>query len=385
MSETTNPDKLRVTPLYDLHQACGARMVPFAGYHMPVQFDGVKVEHLWTRSHAGLFDVSHMGPCYLRLIDTSLRGDAAHKAVSALIEQLVPSAIATLKPGQARLTVLLDQYGGILDDLIITRPAEPELQGQLYIVVNGAVKAQDWALFDRAFDGQAELVTADEQCLLALQGPEAEAVLATEIDGCTALSFMQSGLFEWGGQPVRVSRLGYTGEDGFELLVPAEAGIALSQRLLADDRVKPIGLGARDSLRLESGLCLYGHDITADHEPVEAGLQWIIQTSRRESGDFPGAKRILSALQNGPEQKRVGIRPLERAPAREGTEIYHDGQIVGQVTSGGFSPSLEIPIAMGYVRADLGLDGTRIELMVRGKLRPAEICQLPFVQQNYKR
>lgn len=385
MSETTSPDKLRVTPLYDLHQACGARMVPFAGYHMPVQFDGVKVEHLWTRSHAGLFDVSHMGPCYLRLIDTSLRGDAAHKAVSALIEQLVPSAIATLTPGQARLTVLLDQYGGILDDLIITRPAEPELQGQLYIVVNGAVKAQDWALFDRTFDGQAELVTADEQCLLALQGPEAEAVLATEIDGCTALSFMQSGLFEWGGQPVRVSRLGYTGEDGFELLVPAEAGIALSQRLLADDRVKPIGLGARDSLRLESGLCLYGHDITADHEPVEAGLQWVIQKSRRESGDFPGAKRILSALQNGPEQKRVGIRPLERAPAREGTEIYHDGQIVGQVTSGGFSPSLEIPIAMGYVRADLGLDGTRIELMVRGKLRPAEICQLPFVQQNYKR
>lgn len=385
MSETTSPDKLRVTSLYDLHQACGARMVPFAGYHMPVQFDGVKVEHLWTRSHAGLFDVSHMGPCYLRLIDTSLRGDAAHKAVSALIEQLVPSAIATLKPGQARLTVLLDQYGGILDDLIITRPAEPELQGQLYIVVNGAVKAHDWALFDRTFDGQAELVTADKQCLLALQGPEAEAVLATQIDGCTALSFMQSGLFEWGGQPVRVSRLGYTGEDGFELLVPAGAGIALSQRLLADDRVKPIGLGARDSLRLESGLCLYGHDITADHEPVEAGLQWVIQKSRRESGDFPGAKRILSALQNGPEQKRVGIRPLERAPAREGTEIYHDGQIVGQVTSGGFSPSLEIPIAMGYVRADLGLGGTRIELMVRGKLRPAEICQLPFVQQNYKR
>jgi len=385
MSETINHDELRITPLYAVHQSCGARMVPFAGYHMPVQFDGVKVEHLWTRSHAGLFDVSHMGPCFLRLLDTSLSGDAAHAAISTLIEQLVPSAISTLKPGQARLTVLLDKHGGILDDLIITRPAEPALQGQLYIVVNGAVKAQDWALFDRAFAGQAELVPADDQCLLALQGPEAEAVLAAEIDGCAALSFMQSGCFEWRGEPVRVSRLGYTGEDGFELLLPAAAGVALSNRLLADDRVKPIGLGARDSLRLESGLCLYGHDITVDHEPVEAGLQWVIQKSRRETANFPGAKRILAVLQDGPAQKRVGIRPLERAPAREGTEIYHDGHVVGRVTSGGFSPSLDIPIAMGYVRADLAADGSPVELMIRGKLRPAEICPLPFVQQNYKR
>ncbi|MCZ4298434.1 glycine cleavage system aminomethyltransferase GcvT [Henriciella marina] len=384
MSDQAN-DTLRRTPLHDLHQEHGGKMVPFAGYEMPVQFEGVKPEHLWTREHAGLFDVSHMGPCFLYLKE-GLGQPGAHEKISALIERLVPSAISTLKPGQGRLTVLLNDEGGILDDLIITRMPDANLDGMLYIVVNGAAKHDDWALIREKLAGEAELQTADDRILVALQGPEAEAVLTPHFPEAAELSFMRCAHVQKDGERYMVSRCGYTGEDGFELLLPNnETGLAYVRGLLADERVKPIGLGARDSLRLEAGLCLYGHDMDASRTPVEADLQWVIQKSRRERADFPGAEKILKQIADGPAEKRVGILPLERAPAREGTEIHVEGQLVGMVTSGGFGPSTDGPVAMGYVRADLATPGTKIDLMVRGKARAGEVTALPFVQPNYKR
>jgi len=378
-------DTLRKTPLHAIHEEMGGKMVPFAGYEMPVQFEGVKPEHLWTREHAGLFDVSHMGPCFLYLKE-GLGEPGAHEKISALIERLVPSAISTLKPGQGRLTVLLNDEGGILDDLIITRMPDENLAGMLYIVVNGAVKQEDWALIREKLGDEAELQTADDRILVALQGPEAEAVLSPHFPEASELSFMRCAHVQKDGERYMVSRCGYTGEDGFELLLPAnETGLAYVRGLLADERVKPIGLGARDSLRLEAGLCLYGHDMDASRTPVEADLQWVIQKSRRERADFPGADRILKQIADGPAEKRVGILPLERAPAREGTEIHVDGEKVGMVTSGGFGPSTDGPVAMGYVRADLAKAGTKIDLMVRGKARAGEVADLPFVKPNYKR
>lgn len=358
-------------------------MVPFAGYDMPVQFEGVKPEHLWTREHAGLFDVSHMGPCFLFLKE-GMGEDGAHDKIAAAIERLVPSNIAILKPGQGRLSVLLNDEGGILDDLIITRM--PGIDGMLYIVVNGAVKAQDWALMEDQLSDVAMLQKADDRMLIALQGPKAEAVLAEHYPEAAELTFMRCAYLQKGDEKIMVSRSGYTGEDGYELLLPNNAyGLGIVKDLLADPRVKPIGLGARDSLRLEAGLCLYGHDMDASRDPIEADLGWVIQKSRRERADFPGAARILKAFKDGPAEKRVGIQPLERAPAREGTEIHVDGARVGVVTSGGFGPSVDRPVAMGYVRGDLTAPGTRIDLMVRGKARAAEVCALPFVQPNYKR
>ena len=383
----TGQNSLRRVPLHDLHVELGAKMVPFAGYEMPVQYPmGVKDEHLWTREHAGLFDVSHMGPCFLTLRDGVGNDGAAHARMAAAIEQLVPSNIAGLKPGQARLTVLLNDEGGILDDLIITRPAEPELQGSLYIVVNGAVKEQDWALFEERLGQEVHLSRADDRVLVALQGPQAEAVLSQHFPECADLSFMQMTRVYWQDEhQTIISRCGYTGEDGFEILAFAEPGRALVDLLLADERVKPIGLGARDSLRLEAGLCLYGHDMNPETSPVEADLGWVIQKKRRERADFPGAERILADFANGPARKRVGIKPLERAPAREGTDIVVDDEVVGQVTSGGFGPSVEHPVAMGYVRSDLAEAGTKVDLLVRGKARPAEVVALPFVPHRYKR
>ena len=375
---------LKKTPLHGLHTSLGGKMVPFAGYEMPVQFEGVKPEHLWTREHAGLFDVSHMGPCFLTLKD-GLGEEGSHEKIAALIEQLVPSAIATLKPGKARLTVLLDENGGILDDLIITRPELPELEGMLYIVVNGAVKHQDWAIFEERLGQEAVLTRADDRALLALQGPEAVDVLKDFFPGCEDMAFMESRRMSWDEVECQVSRCGYTGEDGFEILIFADAAVDFAEKLLADARVKPVGLGARDSLRLEAGLCLYGHDMDTSRTPVEADLQWVIQKSRRVRADFPGAAKIIDQLTNGAAEKRVGIRPLERAPAREGTEIHVDGQKVGEVTSGGFGPSVDAPVAMGYVRADLAEPGTKIDLMVRGKARAGEVAALPFVAHNYKR
>ena len=384
MAEPAN-ETLKRTPLYALHQALGAKLVPFAGYEMPVQYpEGVKAEHLWTRAHVGLFDVSHMGPCFLSLKD-GVGTPGAHEKIAALIERLVPSDIAALKPGKSRLTVLLSDEGGILDDLIITRMEPDELQGALYIVVNGAVKQQDWAYFEEKLGDEITLTRADDRALLALQGPEAVDVLKDYFPGCEDLKFMESKRMFWNDVRCGVARCGYTGEDGFEILISADAAQDFVKSLLADERVKPIGLGARDSLRLEAGLCLYGNDMDPTRDPVEADLQWVIQKSRRARADFPGADRILSAIANGPAEKRVGIRPLERAPAREGTEIHVGGERVGIVTSGGFGPSVDAPVAMGYVRADLADPGTPVELMVRGKSRPAEIAALPFVEHRYKR
>ena len=358
-------------------------MVPFAGYEMPVQFEGVKPEHLWTREQAGLFDVSHMGPCFLFLKE-GMGADGGHEKIAAAIERIVPSNIAILKPGQGRLSVLLSEEGGILDDLIITRM--PGIEGMLYIVVNGAVKAQDWALMEDKLSDVATLQKADDRILMALQGPKAEAVLVEHFPEAADLTFMRCAYLQKGDEKIMLSRSGYTGEDGYELLLPNNAyGLGIIESLLADERVKPIGLGARDSLRLEAGLCLYGHDMDATRDPIEADLGWVIQKSRRERADFPGAERILNAFANGPAEKRVGIQPLERAPAREGTEIHVGGERVGVVTSGGFGPSVDCPIAMGYVRGDLTEPGTKVDLMVRGKARPAEVCALPFVQPNYKR
>ncbi len=375
------------TPLHAVHVEHGAKMGPFAGYDMPMQFEGVKAEHLWTREHAGLFDVSHMGPCFLSLTDTSLTGDAAHKAISAIIEQVVPSDIAALKPGQGRLTVLLNDDGGILDDLIITRPQDDKDQGTLYIVVNGAVKAKDFETFERVSGDKARLTRADEDhVLVALQGPEAEAVLNDHFPDLAGLAFMRGRVdIHPDGAFKAISRCGYTGEDGFEFLLPQADGVALVKDLLTDDRVKPIGLAARDSLRLEAGLCLYGSDMDHARTPVEADLAWVIQKSRRERADFPGAAKILDQLKTGTKEKRVGIRPLEKAPAREGTDILVNSQTVGQITSGGFGPSVDGPVAMGYILSEHAADGTKVALMVRGKPREAEVARLPFVEANYKR
>ena len=382
----TSSETLRRTALHTLHVEQGAKLVPFAGYDMPVQFSaGVKEEHLWTRTQAGLFDVSHMGPCFLTLASGMRRGAGAHEEIAALIETLVPSDIKGLKPGQARLTVLLNETGGILDDLIITRPYEEDRQGELYIVVNGAMKDQDWGIFETALVGKAVLTRADDGVLFALQGPKAETLLSAHFPECEGLKFMESRRMVLDGETFVVSRCGYTGEDGFEVLGSAAAGTALVRLLLDGPSVRPIGLGARDSLRLEAGLCLYGHDLAPDISPVEAGLAWVIQKRRRETGGFPGASRILRELKDGPARKRVGIQPLERAPAREGTEVYVDGAPVGLVTSGGFGPSVDAPVAMGYVAAAQAAPGTKIDLMVRGKARPAEVAPLPFIPARYKR
>jgi len=281
---------------------------------------------------------------------------------------------------------LLNSDGGILDDLIVTRMPAPAPEGMLYIVVNGAVKADDWAYIEAELGEEAMLQRADDRILVALQGPKAEAVLVSLFAEIEDLKFMRCAYLQRGDEKVMASRSGYTGEDGFELLLPNNAyGLGFVEALLSDERVKSIGLGARDSLRLEAGLCLYGHDMDPGRTPVEADLSWVIQKSRRASADFPGAKTILKQLENGAAEKRVGIQPLERAPAREGTEIHMNGEKIGVVTSGGFGPSVDRPIAMGYVRADLATPGRQIELMVRGKARPAEVCALPFVQHNYKR
>ena len=372
------------TPLFDVLTSHGGKFVPFAGYDMPVQFPmGVKDEHLWTRAHAGLFDVSHMGPCFLELTN-GLGGEGAHEAISTIIERHVPSDIANLKPGQARLSVLLNAEGGILDDLIITRPADPAEAGRLYIVVNGAVKAQDFAILNGA-DDAARLIQADDRALIALQGPEASAALASLVSGVSDLRFMRSARFSWDGAGIIVSRCGYTGEDGFEVLVEADAGVRLVDALLNDERVKPIGLGARDSLRLEAGLCLYGHDIDAETTPVEGDLSWVISKRRRQEGGFPGADKILGQLANGAAKTRVGVQPLGRAPAREGAPIIKDGETIGVITSGGFGPSVNAPIAMGYVPTEYAGQGTEVDLEIRGKTHPARVADLPFITPNYHR
>jgi aminomethyltransferase len=374
---------LALLPLDALHRARGAKFAPFAGYKMPVQYEGVIAEHKWTRAHAGLFDVSHMGPCFLV---GAAQGAGAHGEVARLVERIVPADIAGLKPGQVRYTTLLNGAGGVLDDLMIARPREAHLQGTLHIVVNAAMKMRDFALLSQAAASGASLRPAEDGAsLLALQGPEAGAALADIVPAAAAMGFMSLCMFDTEQRFGRlfVTRSGYTGEDGFEILVgPRHAG-ALAARLLDDDRVKLAGLGARDTLRLEAGLCLYGHELDPTISPIEAGLGWTIQKRRRQAGDFPGAARILAELKSGPARLRVGIAIRDRAPAREGAEIFKDGRRIGAVTSGGFSPMLNAPISMGYVEAAFAAPGTGIDLMVRGIARPGAIVALPFVPHRY--
>jgi aminomethyltransferase len=378
LAEPAAADALLETPLASEHRALGARMVPFAGYAMPVQYPaGILAEHLWTRAHAGLFDVSHMGQAAL--------AGSNHESTSRALEALIPADIVGLKAGQQRYSQLLDEAGGILDDLMVTRPATQEEAGYLYLVVNASTKEADYAHIAARLPAGIALVRGDDRALLALQGPSAEGVL--ERLGCEAvgLSFMMAGWFALGGLRCHVSRSGYTGEDGFEISVKAEDAVALWRLLLADPEVKPIGLGARDSLRLEAGLCLYGHDIDPTTSPVEAGLAWSIQKRRREEGGFPGAERILREIAQGPRRRRVGLKPEGRAPAREGADIVLGGAQVGAVTSGGFGPTVNAPVAMGYVDASCAAPGTPVELRVRGRALPATVVPLPFTPHRYKR
>lgn len=371
--------KLRRTPLFGVLKAHGGQMVGFAGYESPIQFDGIKSEHIWTRSHVGLFDVSHMGPSTISLRN-GLGREGAHEEISKLIERLVPSDIRGLRLGQSRLTVLLSEDGGILDDFIVTRPAEEGRQGSLDLVVNGACKEDDWNLIETYLGGEVQLERKDTHVLFALQGPQASDVMKSELPSSENLGFMRSRSMRWRDQvDCNVSRCGYTGEDGFEILIEPDYGIALVEKFLSYPEVKPVGLGARDSLRLEAGLCLYGQDIDATRSPVEANLTWLISKRRREAEDFRGSERILREIKHHPDSLRVGIQPLERAPARGGTQIYKDGKEIGTVTSGGFGPSVDRPIAMGYVDFNYSAVGTEIELLVREKLRPAKICSLPFI------
>lgn len=377
MSGPTQSAPLRRTPLHSLHLELGARMVPFAGYEMPVQYKpGILAEHLHTRAKAGLFDVSHMGQGVL------VPRDGAVATAAAALETLVPADIRNLPPFRQRYALLTNEQGGILDDLMVAN-----WDDRLGVVVNAACKEADFAHLRARLDEAA--VTVEElpdHGLLALQGPLAAATLARLVPGVERMVFMQVGRFAWDGATLAISRSGYTGEDGFEISVPGLRAEALARALLAQPEVAPVGLGARDSLRLEAGLCLYGHDIDATTTPIEAGLLWSIPKHRRNVGDFPGGNIVVRQIAAGTARRRVGLAPEGRAPAREGTEIVDTaGKPIGRVTSGGFAPSLNRPIAMGYVDSAAAAPGTRVGLVVRGKVLPAEVVAMPFVAHNYHR
>ena len=369
---------LERTPLHGLHLELGAKMVPFAGYDMPVNYGpGVLKEHLHTRHHAGLFDVSHMGQAILG-------GDAAARD----FERLVPGDITALATGRMRYTQFTNEQGGIKDDLMVTRleNGDKGLQ-RLFLVVNAACKEQDFAHIRAELAKETELALLENRALLALQGPEAVTVLARFVSGCTDMPFMSMRQSDSAYGDLFVSRCGYTGEDGFEISVEADQAEALARALLAEAEVEPVGLGARDTLRMEAGLCLYGHDIDETTTPVEAGLTWSISKRRREEGGFPGDAIIKAQLRDGPPRKLVGIQPEGRAPARDGVEIRDSNdRPVGTITSGGYSPSLERPIAMGYVEAGMAAAGSAVQLVMRGgKRHPASVQKMPFVAHNYYR
>jgi aminomethyltransferase len=369
MSDDQETAETQPLPLDAWHRAQGARMVPFAGYWMPIQYEGIVAEHEWTRTHAGLFDVSHMGQLVLS-------GDG----VAAALETLVPGDISALKPGRMRYSLLLAEDGGILDDLMVTGGAD-----ELYMVVNGAVKWDDIAHLREHLPDEIGLNHMDEQALLALQGPKAVAALDRLVPGVAALVFMQADGFSWNGVPLGISRSGYTGEDGFEISVPASHAAALADALCAMEDVKPIGLGARDSLRLEAGLPLYGHDLDPLTDPIEGDLAFAISKRRREEGGFPGAARILGHLADGSPRKRVGLMVDGKLPVREGAKLFDGNTEVGVVTSGGFAPSVGAPIAMGYVPRDHAAPGTALAAEVRGKRVPVTVAAMPFVPHRYVR
>lgn len=356
-------------------------MVPFAGYNMPVQYPlGVLKEHNWTREKAGLFDVSHMGIAYLRA------HDGKHETAATALESLVPADILNLKPGRQRYTQLTNDEGGIIDDLMVARLADPEHAGWLYLVVNAARKDVDYVHMGRRLSNDVELMPSDGFTLVSLQGPEAINVIAKYDHSAHQLPFMGTAPLSIAGCSIHATRSGYTGEDGFELPLPNEHAVAIWDELLSDERIEAIGLGARDSLRLEAGLCLYGHDIDETTSPVEARLTWSIQKRRREGGGFPGAARIQHEIANGPSRKRVGIKPEGRTPARQGTVIQDTASNdIGVVTSGGFGPTAGGPVAMGYIASNHASAGTAISLLVRGKPMPAMVTDMPFAPHRYKR
>jgi aminomethyltransferase len=359
-------------PLDAWHRARGGRMVEFAGYWMPVQYEGIIAEHLWTRENAGLFDVSHMGQLYI-----------SGEGVEAALEAVLPIDLSTLKLGSMRYSLLLDENGGVLDDLMVTRWGTG-----FYLVVNGATKWDDIAHLREHLPDEVTINHLDDSALLALQGPQAFAALEPLVTGETplsALTFMKGAAFKLGGIDAWISRSGYTGEDGFEISIPAENAAELAELICGQPQVKPIALGARDSLRLEAGLPLYGHDMDTEIDPVSADLTFGINKRRRAEGGFIGAEPVLKALADGPAQKRVGLTLDGRQAAREGALVFSGDKQVGRVTSGGFSPSLERPIAMAYVDGDLAAAGTALEIDVRGKRLAATVTPMPFVPHRYHR
>jgi aminomethyltransferase len=376
MSRDAEP--LRKTPLHDLHVELGARMVPFAGYSMPVQYEGIIAEHRWTREHAGLFDVSHMGQRFLAGPD--------HAATAAALEAATPGDFASLAPGRMRYTLLLNDSGGIIDDLMVTRSASTADDGALFLIFNAARKEIDDAYLRERLPSGFSLAAADDRALIALQGPEAVNVLSRHCPKAAELVFMRATSAEFDAIDCHVSRSGYTGEDGFEISVAAAHVDAVVRALLAEPEVKPVGLGARDSLRLEAGLPLYGHDLDEATSPVEAGLAFAVAKRRRTEGGFPGAERILHELAIGPTRKRVGLRPAGRAPVRDGAAVLApEGPEIGSVTSGGFGPTVGAPIAMGYVSAPFAAPETPVSLRGRRGPEPASVAALPFVPHRYLR
>ena len=347
-------------------------MAPFAGYELPIQYaDGVMKEHLWTREHAGLFDVSHMGQARLRGVSP----------LSAF-EKIVPGDFINLKPGRQKYSVLLNRQGGIIDDLMAGRPDDDGL----FVVVNGACKENDFAVMREEFAGQVEITRLEDRALLAIQGPGAASALQAHVPGAAQMVFMDVRVLSGFGVDLIVSRSGYTGEDGYEISIPAEAAVHVWNTLLTNDRVRPVGLGARDSLRLEAGLPLYGHDLDESVSPIEAGLGFAVSKGRREARDFPGAARIAREVAEGPARVRIGLRVLEGAPAREGAEVADDaGQLIGIVTSGGYSPCLKCGIALAFVPPSYAALGGRLKVIVRGKSQAAEVVQPPFVPHRYVR
>ncbi len=357
-------------PLDAWHRAKGARMVPFAGYDMPIQYEGIIAEHLWVRQSAGLFDVSHMGQLLV-----------AGGGAEAALEALLPADLSTLKDGRLRYSMLLTEEGGIVDDLMVTRRGD-----HFYLVVNGATKESDIAWLEAGLARGVVLDHMREQALLALQGPRAAEVLDRIVPGVSKLDFMSGEAFTINGGRAWISRSGYTGEDGFEISIPATAVEALAERLTSEPEVKPIGLGARDSLRLEAGLPLYGHDVDVHVSPIEAGLGFAVARRRRAEGGFRGWHRVIKEIEEGPARKRVGLKVEGRQPVREGALVLDDeGGTVGKITSGGYSPTLEAPIAMALVPAEMAEAGTALRLSQRGRDFAGTIVSMPFVPHKYHR
>lgn len=358
------------TPLYDLHVALGGKMVEFAGWSMPINYPmGIKGEHNQCRTKAALFDVSHMA-------QVIVRGDNRGKA----FEALVPSNIDGLAEGKARYTFFTNPDGGIMDDLIVSNAGD-----YLFVVVNASMRDQDIPHMRDNLAG-CEVIEITDHALIAIQGPAAEGVVAKHAPVAADLKFMETVEADLLGTKCRISRLGYTGEDGYEISIPENDAERIARTLLEDENLEPAGLGARDSLRLEAGLCLYGNDIDGQTSPIEAQLTWAIQKRRREEGGFPGADRILKELADGVDKKLVGIQPLGRAPARAGVEVLSPaGDVIGQITSGGFGPTFDGPVALGYVTTNFAEPDSEVQLSVRGKLHPAKIVKTPFIKQNYKR